>query len=108
MGWSDTWSNNSGHVFSIEVRDLLLMSIVRVNRPFQGGASFVDPFCYLCFMLVIVMPSCLFLAALWSPAGLASWLSCAWCFLFLSLFHMLPRVVVVVSIPDLCLLIYFE
>ena len=35
---------------------------------------------------------CLFLAALWSPAGkeLTSWLSCMWCFLvFLSLSHML-------------------
>ena len=32
-------------------------------------------FCYLCF--VFVMPSCLFIAALWSPAGkgLSSWLS---------------------------------
>ena len=41
-------------------------------------------------MLVFVMPSCLFLAALWLPTGrgLASWLSCAWCFLvFLSLFY---------------------
>ena len=33
-------------------------------------------FCYLCF--VFVMLSCLFVAALWSPAGkgLPSWLSC--------------------------------
>ena len=54
--------------------------------PFQCGASFVDPFCYLCF--VFVMLSCLFIAALWSFAGkgLTSWLSCVWCFLvFLSL-----------------------
>ena len=38
-------------------------------------------FCYnLCF--VSVMRSCLFLAALWSPAEkeLTSWLSCMWCF----------------------------
>ena len=34
------------------------------------------PFCYLCFMSVML--SCLLFAALWSPAekGLASWLSC--------------------------------
>ena len=40
------------------------------------GASFVDPFCYLCF--VFFMLSCLFFAALRSPAGkgLTSWLSC--------------------------------
>ena len=52
-------------------------------------ASFVDPFCYLSFTFCIIMP-CLFLAALWSPAGkgLASMLSCLWCFLvFLLLFH---------------------
>ena len=30
-------------------------------------ASFVDHFCYLCFMSVML--SCLFFAALWSPAG---------------------------------------
>ena len=43
--------------------------------PFQGGASFVDHFCYLCF--VFVMFSCLFIVALWSPTGkgLTSWLS---------------------------------
>ena len=30
----------------------------------QGGASFVDPFCFLCFMFVFVMLLCLFLTAL--------------------------------------------
>ena len=35
--------------------------------PFQGGASCVNPFCYLRFMFIWL--SCLFLAALWSPAG---------------------------------------
>ena len=60
---------------------------------FSDGASFVDPFCYLCFMSVIL--SCLFLAALWSPAGkcLTSWLSCMWCFLVFLLFsHMVSWV----------------
>ena len=33
----------------------------------QGGAFFVDPFCCLCFVFVIL--PCPFLAALWSPAG---------------------------------------
>ena len=54
---------------------------------FQGSASFVDHFCYLCFILIFVMLSCLFLAALWSPAGkeLTPWLSSVLCFLvFLS------------------------
>ena len=41
----------------------------------------MDLFCYLCF--VFVMLSCLFIAALKSPAGkgLTSWLSCVLCFL---------------------------
>ena len=29
----------------------------------------MDPFCYLCFVLIFVMPPSLFLVALWSPAG---------------------------------------
>ena len=45
----------------------------------------MDYFCYLCY--VFVMLSCLFVAALWSPArkGLVSWLSRMLCFIvFLS------------------------
>ena len=38
--------------------------------PFQGVASFVEnPFCYFCFMLTIVMLSCLFLEDSWSLAA---------------------------------------
>ena len=51
--------------------------------PFQGGVYFVDHFCYLCFMFIFVMLSCLFLLTLWSPngKGLSSWLPCVLCFL---------------------------
>ena len=55
---------------------------------FPRRRFFYGPFCYLC--LVFVMLSCLFMAALWSPARkwLASWLSCMLCFImFLSLSH---------------------
>ena len=50
---------------------------------FQAGASFVDPFCYLCFIFIFVMLYCLFLGALLSSAGkgLTSWLSCVLFFL---------------------------
>ena len=43
---------------------------------FQGGASFVDHFCYFCLVLVC-FHVCLFVDVLWSPAGkgLISWLS---------------------------------
>ena len=78
---------------------------------FQGGASFVDHFCNLCF--VSVMLTCLFIAALWSPAGkgLTSWLSCVWCFscvLVTFPYGVLGQVwYLIVSIPDLFLLPYF-
>ena len=45
---------------------------------------------FVIYVFMSVMLSCLFNAALWSPAGkgLISWLSCMWCFLvFLSLSH---------------------
>ena len=66
----------------------------------------MDHFCYLCF--VFVMFSCLFIVALWSPAGkgLTSWLSYLWCFIvLLSLSHVVSWVIV--SIPDICILSYF-
>ena len=56
----------------------------------------MDHLCYLC--IVFVVHSCLFIAALWSPAGkgLTSQLSFVmlWCS--------------IVSIPDLCHLSYFH
>ena len=70
--------------------------------------SLVDPFCYLCFTFVFFILSCLFLAALLSPAGtgLASWLSCVGMFpCVLSLSHIVHRVMCGVSIPDMCLLL---
>ena len=80
-------------------------------RPFQCGASFVILSCYLCFTLVFIILSCLFLVALLSPAGkwLTSWLSCVWWILvFLSLSHMVFRVWCSTGlIPELCLLLYF-
>ena len=71
----------------------------------KGGTSFVDNLCYLC--LVLVMLSCLFIAALWSTAGkgLTSWIL----FVILNcVFVTLPCGVLgqvwylIVSIPDLC------
>ena len=44
-------------------------------------ASFVDHFCSLCFVFVVF--SCIFIVAVWSPAGkgLTSLLSCVYVFL---------------------------
>ena len=60
---------------------------------FQHFDAFVDHFCYLRF--VFVMFSCLFIVALWSPAGkgLTFLLSCVLCFIaFLLLSHVVFRV----------------
>ena len=73
----------------------------------------MDPFCYLCVMFVFVMPYCLFLAALLSPAGkgLTSWLSCVlYClFVFVTFpYGVLVQVwYLVVLITDICLTLYF-
>ena len=79
--------------------------------PFQGGTSFADHLCYL--WLVFVMLSRLFIATLWSPDGKGpiSW------FLFLMfncVFVNFPCGILgqvcylIVSVPDLCRLSYFE
>ena len=81
--------------------------------PFQCGASFVDPFCYLWFMFVFAMLSCLFLAGLWSPAGQMTDLLALLCIVFSFVFVTFPYGVsgqvwyLIVSIPDLCLPLYF-
>ena len=72
----------------------------------------MDLFCYLFLMFVFVVLSCLFLAALWSPAGkgLTIWpflcvvLSCV----FVTFPYCVPGQVwyLIVSIPDLCLPLY--
>ena len=62
--------------FTSEIRVRLAPSNkFRPTSNFFTGCSFVDLFCYLNF--ISVMLSCLFFAALWSPAGtgLTSWLS---------------------------------
>ena len=45
-----------------------------ILQPFQGGASFVDYFCYLCF--VFVMLSFLFIAVLWWAGLLCVMFTC--------------------------------
>ena len=71
-------------------------------------------FVYLCFTFVFIIMwlSCLFLAAWWSPAekGLASWLSCVWCFLvFVTFLYGVSGQVcyLIVSIPDICRFLVF-
>ena len=73
--------------------------------------SCVDHFCYVCFMIVFVMLYCLFLAALWSPAGkfLTSLLSCVLIFLAFCHFSIwcLGQVwYLIVLTTDLCLPLY--
>ena len=65
----------------------------------------MDHFCNLCF--VFVMLSCLFIAALWSPAGS---LVCGVLLCFVTFPCGVLDLVwyLIVSIPDLCLLTYFH
>ena len=91
---------NKGEVGA--VKHCLITLVKLFYCSFQGGTSFVDPLCYLCFMSV--MMSCLFNEASWSPAGM-------WCFLCFITFPygVLGRLwYLIISIPDVCLLIYFE
>ena len=75
------------------------------------GTSYVNHLCYLC--LVFVMISRLFIAALWSHAGkgLTSWLLFV---MFGCVFVTFPSGILcqvwylIVPIPDLCSLSYFE
>ena len=71
----------------------------------------MDNFCYLCF--VFIMLSCLFIAAMWSPAGkgLAFWLLFV---MFNCVFVTYPYGILgqlwylIVSFPDICLLTYLN
>ena len=76
--------------------------------PFQGGTSIVDHLCYLWF--VFVMPSRLFIDALWSPEGkgLISWLLFVKNIMILLLSHLVSwDSYLIVSITDPCCLSYF-
>ena len=48
----------------VGIRVCTSVPIKQLGRRPYGVASFVDQFCYLCFMSIFVMLSCLFLAAL--------------------------------------------
>ena len=71
----------------------------------------MDHFCYLCFVFVVF--SCLFIVALWCPAGqgLITWLSCVMFYCVIVTFPcgVLCQVgCLTMLIPDLCLLSHFD
>ena len=65
-------------------------------------------FLFVYFFVFAILP-CLFLAALWSPVGLAPLYVMFSCFV-LSFSHTVSGagVALIVSIPDLCILSYFK
>ena len=74
----------------------------------------MDQLCYLCFCVCHQMFSCLFIAALWSPAGKGWPLGSLVCDVLLCVVFHFPKCVLgqvwclIVLIPDLCLLSYFN
>ena len=82
--------------------------------PFKGGTSFVDILCFFYSVLCLLcLCECLFICALWSPAGkgLTSWLSfvVSICEFVTFPIGILGQVwYLIVSIPDLCTLTYFD
>ena len=78
------------NLFILQEYALMLMTSTMTS-----STSFVDHLCYV--FLVLVMPSCLFIAdiaGLWSPAGigLTSWLLLVMLIVFLSLSHVVSWV----------------
>ena len=88
-----------------------LSSKIICYLPFRDSASFVDLLCYLRFVFVIL--SCLFIAALWPPAGkgflpLGSLICDVFLCFFLFPCGVLGQVwYLIVSTPDFCFLTYF-
>ena len=71
---------------------------------FLAKSDFVDFFLIFCCMFVFIILSCLFLAALWSPAGKGLTV----CDVSLCFCHFPHQMLyLIVSIPYLCILIYF-
>ena len=70
--------------------------------PFQGGTSFVDLLCFCSVLCLLCLCACLFIYALWSPAGkgLTSWLSFVVSTVSLSLSHWYPGSGVVLDCID--------
>ena len=80
--------------------------------PFQGGTFFVDLLCFCSVLCLLFLCVRLFNCVLWSPAGkgLTSWLSFVVSNWFCNFpIGILGRVCyLIVSIPDLCTLTYFQ
>ena len=76
--------------------------------PLHGGASFADPFIYLCLMFVVML-SCL-VATCWERAILLALLNVMFSCVFITFqCGILGQVwYLIVWIPDCCLLIYFH
>ena len=72
----------------------------------------MDILCFCSVLCLLCLCARLFICALWSPAGkgLTSWLSSVVSAVSLPLFHWYPGsgVYLIISIPDLCTLTYFD
>ena len=99
-------------MYAIEVRYLSLMSTVtplqaRVFCPFQSGVSFVDLFFFMFHVSLCYMPSCPFLAALWSPSWRDWPFVCGVFLVFLLPSHVVSRVGCGALLYQLLILVFF-
>ena len=84
------------------VHYLLLLSLCLEALFNQGGTSFVDLLCFCSVLCLLCLCACMFICALWSPAGkgLTSWLSFVVSTMSLSLSYWYPGLGVVLDCID--------
>ena len=87
-------------------------SNLTVTIQLQGGASFVDPTCYLCFLFVchpVLSVTCSLVVTCWERADLMALLYVMFSCVFVTFpYGVLGQVwCLIVLIPDLCLLSYY-
>ena len=96
---------------SVSIPDICLLPYFKMDNPRR--CCFLDPFCSLCFLFVfhtVLSVSCIYVAIRWKRTDLLT----LWYMVFSSAFVTLPFGVLgqvwylIVSIPDLGLLLYFQ
>ena len=102
--------NSIQHVTYLDIKFCIPRNL-HFYWPFQSGASFVDHFCYLCFLFVyhtVVSIPCNLVVTYWERADLLAIVYLVFLLCCVTFLHSVLNQAwyLIVSIPDLCLL-YF-